>query len=86
MKRFTADPAGFIRALGVAPEVQAERVCDQLAYNASYRDLTVFRRVVEELRESFVQGLTEGTSRETDVAAVDRLLERIDDFAARRGR
>jgi hypothetical protein len=86
MKRFTADPAGFIRALGVAPEVQAERVCDQLAYNASHRDLTVFRRVVEELRESFVQGLTEGTSRETDVAAVDRLLERIDDFAARRGR
>lgn len=77
MARFTANPSIFIRALGVAPANQADRVGDLLAYNAGYGDPGAFCLKVEDLRSTLATGLKTGASRQTDIDAADRLLKRI---------
>jgi hypothetical protein len=84
MARFTANPSLVIRALGVAPANQADRVGDLLAYNVSYGGLGAFRLKVEGLSSALADGLKTGASRQTDIDAVDRLLKRIAEFEKRK--
>ncbi len=84
MARFTADPSVFMRALGVAPANQIDRVGDLLAYNAGYGGLAALRAKVQGLRSTLADALKTGASRQSDVDAADRLLTRIAEFEKRK--
>ena len=86
MERFTEDPTGFMRVLATTPADQADRVGDQLAYNADYRILDAFRKKVEEIRTALVDGLVKGTATQAEVDAAGGILERIIEFERRRAR
>lgn len=78
MKRFAADPTGFVRALAVASVREVKIVGDFLAYNADYGDLNAYRKQVEGLKKDFPSG------KELDV--LDKLLDQIAQFQSRKGK